>query len=129
MTNTTRILRVLTILGGGLLVVIGIRFYLIPEHAARIFGIRTAGSGFELHTVIAARDVWLGLLAIGFAWLKEWRALALWFGLGFFVCLADAAVVVSSGGKAGPISFHLGGAVMCMGLGLLSAKAARDAAR
>ena len=129
MTNATRVLRVLTFLGGALLVVIGIRFFLIPEQAARIFGIRTAGSGFELHNVIAARDVWLGLLAIGLAWLKEWRALALWFALGFFVCLADAAVVVSSGGKAGPISFHLSGAAMCVVLGWLSVRAAHEAAR
>lgn len=127
MPNATRFLRISTFIGGALLAIIGVRFFLIPEHAARVFGITGSASQFELHYVIAARDIWLGLLAIAFAALKEWRALALWFALGFFVCLADAAVVVGADGKAGPVAFHLSGAAACLILGGLAWRAAKDA--
>lgn len=125
MPNSTRVLRVLTFIGGGVLIAIGIRFVLIPEHAAHVFGIRNPGSGFELHKVIAARDIWLGALAVALAGFREWRALALWFGLGVFVCLADAAVVVSTGAKTGPILFHLGAGLMCVILAVLAWRAAK----
>ncbi len=125
MPQHTRFLRIATYIGGAVLAIIGVRFFLIPEHATRVFGIPASAANFELQHVIAARDIWLGVLAIAFAVLKEWRALALWFGLGMFVCLSDAAVVSSAGGKAGPVAFHLFGALMCAVLGVLAHRAAR----
>lgn len=129
MSNATRLLCVLTFIGGGFLAVTGIKFVMIPEHAARVFGIARATTGFELHHVIAGRDIWLGLLAIAFAALKEWRALALWFGLGVFVCLADAAIVLEAGGKSGRIVFHLGSALLCIVLAAMAWRAHRMAGR
>lgn len=120
MPAPARLLRVFSIIGGGLLMIIGLRFYLIPEHAARVFGLGPNATGFELHHVIAARDLWLGALAVAFAALKQWRALSLWFAMGLLVCLADAGVVFSSGGKLGPLLFHLTGAVLCAVLSVLA---------
>ena len=48
--------------------------------------------GHELYYIIGLRNVWLGLLAIAFAALREWRALALWFTFGAIVCFADASI-------------------------------------
>jgi hypothetical protein len=70
--------------------------------------------GHELHYVIALRNVWLGLLAIGFALLRQWTALALWFGLGFFVCFGDAAIVLSTTGRWPQIAFHVGSGIACI---------------
>ncbi len=127
MPSTTRVLRIATYIAGTVLAIIGVRFFLIPEHATRVFGIPMSAANFELQRVVAARDLWLGLLAIALALLKEWRALALWFGLGFFVCLTDAAIVTSAGGKGGPVAFHLFGAVLCVLLGILALRATRRA--
>lgn len=126
MPNTTHSLRALTIIGGGLMAIIGVRFYVISEHAARVFGIGPQGSGFELHHVIAARDIWLGLLAIGLAVLRQWTALTLWFGLAVLVCLSDAYVVIGSGGKSGPLIFHLASAVACAAMAWMCQKASRQ---
>ena len=65
-----------------LLTVIGIRYFLAPEGAARTFGVPGRPAGYELHYIIGLRNVWLGLLAVAFAVLREWRALALWFAHG-----------------------------------------------
>jgi hypothetical protein len=96
------------LLGGVLLTVIGIRYFLVPEQAARTFGVPRRPSGYEFHYVIGLRNVWLGLLAVAFSALREWRALALWFALGTIVCFADAAIVASSTGRLPQIAFHMG---------------------
>ena len=79
----------LCLIGGVLLAVIGIRYLLVPESAARTFGVPGRPDGYELYYIIGLRNVWLGLLAVAFAALREWRALALWFALGTIVCFAD----------------------------------------
>lgn len=103
-------------LGGALLTVIGIRYYLMPEQAAVTFGVPRRPAGYELYTIIALRNVWLGLLAIGFALLRQWRALALWFAIGTIVCFADAAIAASSTGRLPQIAFHVMCGFACVGL-------------
>ena len=98
---------------GAALVIIGIRFQFWPDAAARFFGIGLRPAGTELHSVVALRDIWLGALALGLAAWREWRALALWCGLGALVCWGDAALVVSAGGKAPAIMFHSLSGVAC----------------
>ncbi len=100
-------------IAGAALVVIGIRFQVWPEAATRFFGIDARPSGTRLQTVVALRDVWLGALALGLAAWREWRALALWSGLGALVCWGDAALVVSAGGKVPAILFHSLSGVAC----------------
>ena len=73
-----------------LLTVIGVRYFVTPEGAARTFGVPGRPAGYELYYIIGLRNVWLGLLAVAFAALREWRALALWFAIGAIVCFADA---------------------------------------
>lgn len=108
-----RVVRIIAGLGGVLLFVIGVRFLVVPDQATRSFGLARDIAGFELHTMIGLRDLWLGALAVAFALAKQWRALSLWFGFGAFVCFADAAVAWGSSGRTGPVAFH----VVC---GLLS---------
>src|SRR5262245_45102538 len=94
--------------GGVLLTGIGIRFLVVPDSAAFTFGIAEPPSGYELHYIIGLRDVWLGLLAVAFALLRQWLALALWFGLGTIVCFADAGIVATSSGMPLQVAFHAG---------------------
>ena len=110
------------LLGGALLTLIGIRYFLSPEGAARTFGISATPTGHEFHYIIALRNVWLGLLAVAFAVLRDWRALTLWFGLGAIVCFADAAIAASSTGRVPQVAFHVGSGVACI---LLAALAGR----
>ena len=46
-------------------------------------------------------------------------ALALWFGLGVFVCFADAAIAASSSGGSAQVAFHMSSGVLCAGLAVL----------
>ena len=120
-----RLVAIICVLGGVLLTVIGVRYFLMPEQAARTFGVPTRPTGHELHNVIALRNVWLGLLAVGFALLRQWIALALWFGLGAFVCFADAAIVAGSTGRLPNIAFHVTCGLACIGLAAAAWRYAR----
>ena len=106
---------VIVVIGVGL-AVIGVRFWLQPQQAATFFGTGqvTVGGAYPTawHDVVALRDVWLGLLAAALGMLKEWRALALWFGLGTLVCFADAGIATMAGAKPLSIGFHMGAGVL-----------------
>ena len=104
------------LLGGVLLTVIGVRYLLLPEQAARTFGLPAHPAGHELYAIIGVRNVWLGLLAIGFAALRQWRALALWFALGALVCFADAMIVAGARGPLPAFAFHIGSGLCCLAL-------------
>ena len=123
-SSKTRHIVWFALLAGGLLALIGVRFILVPESAARTFGLARARQGYELHAIIGLRDLWLAGLAIAFALLGEWRALALWLGLGAVVCFADALIVALSSGRAHAIAFHVGSGVFCAALALASWRAA-----
>jgi hypothetical protein len=111
-----RLVLVLCVIGGALLAVIGIRYLMVPESAARTFGVPGRPSGYELHYIIGLRNLWLGLLAVAFALLRQWRALTLWFAIGTIVCFADAAIAASSTGLLPQIAFHIGCGIACIGL-------------
>lgn len=115
-THLERWILALCLIGGVLLTVIGIRYFITPDGAARTFGVTASPAGYEFHYIIGLRNVWLGLLAVAFAGLREWRALTLWFGLGAFVCFADAAIAASSTGRLPQIAFHVGCGLACVGL-------------
>lgn len=104
----------LSVLTGIILTVIGLRFWFVPDSATLTFGLDPQQPGNSFERVIALRDVWLGLLAIAFALLSEWRALSLWFGLGALVCWADATLVVSADGPMAAIAFHAASGVFCL---------------
>jgi Domain of unknown function (DUF4267) len=107
------------LLGGLLLSVIGIRYFAVPEQAARTFGVPGRPAGYEFHYIIGLRNVWLGLLAVAFSALREWRALGLWFALGTIVCFADAAIAASSTGRLPQIAFHMGCGAACIVLAVV----------
>jgi hypothetical protein len=117
-------LRLVALLGGVLLFAIGVRFMLVPRDAARTFGLARQIEGFELHYVIGLRDLWLGVLAMAFAALREWRALALWFGFGALVCFADAGIAWTSGGRIAPVVFHVVCGAACIALTVIAARVA-----
>jgi Domain of unknown function (DUF4267) len=123
--NLQRLVLASCLLGGTLLTIIGIRYFLVPESAAYTFGLAEPPTGYEMHYIIALRNVWLGLLAIAFVLLRQWSALALWFGLGSFVCFADATIAASSSGGTAQVAFHLSSGVLCAGLALCCSSALR----
>lgn len=114
--TTQRWVAALGFVAGVLLAVIGVRYLLTPESAARTFGIPARPAGYELYYIIGLRNVWLGLLAVAFAALREWRALALWFALGAIVCFADGSIAASSTGRLPQVAFHFGCGLACIGL-------------
>ena len=119
----------LGVCAGLLLAVIGVRFMLVPRTAANNFGLGKELAGFELHHMVGLRDIWLGLLAVALAALKEWRALALWFAFGALVCFADAVIAGTSSGKPLAIAFHVGSGVFCAAMALaLRGRVGRDRA-
>ena len=75
-----RLILAFCLIGGVLLTVIGIRYLLTPESAARTFGVPGRPEGYELYYIIGLRNVWLGLLAVAF------RGLARMAGAGAVVC-------------------------------------------
>lgn len=117
----------LGVFAGLLLTVIGLRFMMVPRTAANNFGLAREIAGYELHHMIGLRDIWLGLLAVALALLREWRALALWFAFGALVCFADAIIAAGSSGKPLAIAFHVGSGIFCAALaGALAGRVRRD---
>ncbi len=109
----TDVLFWLAIATGVVLSLIGIRFLLQPEPAATFFGIDRRDPGFAPHAAIALRDLWLGLLVIAFAVLRDWRAVALWLGLATLVCFGDAIIAATSSGRWISVAFHSGSGLFC----------------
>jgi hypothetical protein len=105
-------------LTGLVLLVIGVRFLLVPHQAARFFGVASGAASADLHYVVGVRDIWLAAVIVILAALSDWRGLAIWLGLGVFVCVADAAIVAHSTGKATAVAFHLASGIFCGALGL-----------
>jgi hypothetical protein len=127
MRRSERLVLGLCLLGGVLLTVIGIRYFAMPEQAARTFGVPGRPAGYELHYIVGLRNVWLGLLAIAFAALREWRALALWFALGTVVCFADATIAATSTGRIPQVAFHIVCGFACAALAIVCWRAATKA--
>jgi hypothetical protein len=115
-----RLLPAICVAAGVLLAVIGIRYLLVPESAARTFGVPARPAGHELHYVVGLRNLWLGLMAVAFATLRQWLALALWFAMGTVVCFSDAAIAASSTGRLPQIAFHITCGLACIGLAVVS---------
>jgi hypothetical protein len=116
---------IVCLLGGVLLAVIGVRYLLLPEQAALTFGVPRRPTGHELYYIIGLRNLWLGLLAIGLALMRQWKGLVLRFGMGALVCFADAAIAASSAGRWPHIAFHVGCGIACVALALMAARFAR----
>ena len=125
LTPSERWILGICLVGGAMLTVIGIRYLLVPTSAAITFGVAVPATGAEFHYIIGLRNVWLGLLAIGFAILREWRALTLWFGLGTVVCFADAAIAATSSGKLPQVAFHVSAGVACLALAFVIPRVTR----
>jgi hypothetical protein len=121
-----RWLRGLAIATGLVLGVIGLRFGLVPRSAARFFGLDTPAAPAHVHYVVAVRDLWLALLVVALAALREWRALALWLGLAAMACLADAVIVSQATGWLRAILFHLTCGLICLALAIACWREAAD---
>jgi len=106
-------------LAGVLLGVIGLRYVLVPESAARTFGVAGRPTGHELYYIIGLRNLWLGALAIGLAALRQWHGLALWFAMGTVVCFADALIAATATGKLPQVGFHVLCGLLCILLAAL----------
>lgn len=115
------LMRPLAVLAGLVLLIIGVRFLLAPQQAARFFGIASsvADAAPALSYAIGLRDIWLALLIMVLAAIGDWRGLALWLGLGAAVCFGDAAIAATSSGRALSVGFHVGSGIFCGVLALL----------
>lgn len=116
----------LAVATGVVLCLIGLRFLISPEVAASFFGIDRRNPGFAPHAAIALRDLWLGLLVVIFAALRDWRAIALWLGLAMFVCFGDALIAASSSGRWVSVAFHTGSGLFCGVLAIAAWRLARQ---
>ena len=105
--KTTLFLVAASSLAGILFGVIGLRYFVVPESAARTFGVAGRPAGHELYYIIGLRNLWLAALAIGLAALRQWHGLALWFATGTAVCFWDALIVAKATGKLPQVAFHL----------------------
>ena len=123
-----RVLLGLSGAAGLALLVIGVRFITVPQSAARFFGIGAQPTSFDLHYVIALRDLWLALLLIALAALRDWRGLALWLALGAFVCVGDSWIAATSSGRPVSVAFHLASGAFWAGLAAACWKEARRSA-
>lgn len=112
--QSARVQRVrwLSLVVGGVLTLIGLRFFFVPPSASFTFGVAHPPQGYELHHIIAGRDIWLGLIVMAFAWLRDWRALFIWLVGAVFVCLIDAGIVWQSTGNSWAIAFHIASGVL-----------------
>lgn len=117
-----RTLAWLTIFASLLFALIGVRFLMVPDSAARSFGLAPA-LAHELHYVVGLRDLWLAILALAFALLREWRALMFWFALGSLVCFADSLIVQTSSANPWAVGFHVGSGIFCLALAWVAARA------
>ena len=117
-----RWIMVLSIAAGLALLVIGIRFLTVPHQAARFFGLTNPPGRFDLHSVVALRDLWLALMLIVLAGLREWRALSVCLGFGSLVCFGDSVIVALSSGRPSAIAFHIGSGIFCGALGFAAWK-------
>jgi hypothetical protein len=117
------------LLGAALLTFIGIRYFVVPYAAARTFGVPGRPTGFELHYIVGLRNVWLGLLGIALALMREWRALALWFAGAVVVCFSDAFIAAKSVGGLAQIAFHTSCGFASIVLALMCWRTARRAAK
>lgn len=106
----------ISVAGGLLLAVLGARYLVMPESAARTFGLPGKPDGLELHYVVGLRNLWLGALAVGLTLLGQWRGLALWFAVGMLVCWADAAIAAGAGARWPALAFHIGSGAACAAL-------------
>ena len=107
----------LAIATGVVLTLIGVRFLVSPGPAAFFFGIDKQSPGFAPHAAIGLRDLWLGLLLVAFAVLRDWRAVALWLGLATLVCFGDSLIAATSSGRWWAVVFHAGSGVFCAVVG------------
>jgi hypothetical protein len=115
--HMTNVLRLCGLIAGFAMLVIGARFLLVPGSAAKFFGVGALPTGHQLHFAVGLRDLWVGALALAFAWTRQWFALALWFGLGALVCFGDALIVALQGDRPSAVTFHAVSGVLCVGLG------------
>jgi hypothetical protein len=127
--RTRWILLNICLLGGALLTFIGIRYFLVPHAAARTFGVPGRPTGFELHYIVGLRNVWLGLLGVAFALMREWRSLALWFAGATVVCFSDALIASHSVGGLPQVTFHTTSGFVSAILAILCWRTARRTAR
>jgi hypothetical protein len=110
------VLRALAIATGLALLVIGVRFLVVPERAGQFFGIGREPGPYDLHHVVALRDLWLAGILIGLAVIQAWRSLALTLLLGALVCFGDSLIALASSGRALAVLFHTASGVFCGGL-------------
>jgi hypothetical protein len=108
----------LAIATGVVLLAIGLRFLLVPDQAARFFGLSQPPGVFDLHLVVALRDLWLAFILVFLALLREWRSLAISLGLGALVCFGDSLIVAASSGNRLAVAFHMVSGIFCAGLAL-----------
>ena len=101
------------LIGGVLLTVIGVRYLLMPEEAARTFGVPAAGG---VRTPLHHRPEERLARAAGgrLRPVREWRALALWFALGRSCVSPTRPLRQARPAELPQVAFHVGCGLACI---------------
>lgn len=110
----------LTLITGLLLVVIGIRFFLVPEAAELAFGIQTpTGNDFSFHYIKAGRDLATGLAIILLLLTNNLRSLGIMLLVFTIVPVVDFLIVLNNPlHETGKLFPHLTAIVLAVVLGI-----------
>lgn len=114
--------RALSVLTGLLLLFIGLRFLLAPRAGAEGFGVflPASATNYAFHYAKGVRDVFSGLLIVGFAALGYDRPLAWVLLLGALIPVVDLSIVLAQPTAALALALpHLIAIGLCLGLAAL----------
>jgi hypothetical protein len=119
----------LSIVTGLLLLLIGARFFLVPEPATTAFGIQVSANGdHSFQFIKGIRDLFTGSIVLLLLFTKEFRALGFVLLLGSIIPTADFLIVLTRPQfETSHLYAHLSAILICLPLGIYYLRAVRKA--
>jgi hypothetical protein len=116
-----------SILTGLLLLLIGARFFLVPEPATAAFGIHVSTNGdHSFQYIKGIRDIFTGSILLLLLFTKEWRALGFALLLGCIIPTVDFLIVLTRPAfDPNHLYAHLSALVICVPLGIYYLRVSR----
>lgn len=110
----------LTLITGILLIIIGVRFFLVPQEAELAFGIKTAtGADYSFHYIKGIRDLSVGMVTLIMLFARTQRGLGILLLTMTLVPLTDFLIVLNTPGHLTARLYpHLTAVVLCPLLGI-----------
>jgi hypothetical protein len=116
-----------SVLTGLLLLLIGARFFLVPEPATTAFGINVSTNGdHSFHYIKGIRDIFTGSIILLLLFTKELRALGFALLLGCIIPVVDFLIVLTRPEfDVNHLYAHLSALVICIPLGVYYLRVSR----